>query len=98
MKAIDFACRLLMSMEYSTLPLTRQRVLIAMGAGLETCADIATYCVMSGQQTAAQLLALERSKHIRKTGTDKPYNYQLEQEGKKYLKETFQFLPHQQDH
>ncbi len=97
MKAIDFACRLLMRMEYSNLPNARQRVLIAMGAGLESCADIAKHCVMSGQQTAAQLLALERSKHIRKSGSQKPYNYQLEQAGKKYLKETLAFLP-QQEH
>lgn len=97
MKAIDFACRLLMSMEKSSLPHARQRVLIAMGAGLETCADIATHCVMSGQQTAAQLLALERSQHISKNGTQKPSNYQLEQAGKKYLKETLHFLP-QQEH
>lgn len=96
MKAIDFACRLLMQMEKSPLPPARQRIIIAMGAGLETCPDIAQHCVLSGQQTAAHLVALERSHHISKDCSQKPYNYQLEQEGKKCLKELFSFLPKQE--
>lgn len=82
-----------MQMEHCPLPHARQRILIAMGAGLETCADIAKHCVMSGQQTAAQLFALERSAHISKNGSQKPHHYQLEQAGKKYLNDTLNFLP-----
>lgn len=94
MKAIDFACRLLMQLERNPMSAERQRILIALGAGLETCQDIAAHCVLSSQQTAAQLVALERSKHISKDSSHKPYCYQLEQEGKKHLKDIFTFLPH----
>ncbi len=96
MKAIDFACRLLMQMEKAPLTASRQRILIAIGAGLESCADIAAHCVLSKQQTAAKLSSLEHSKHIIKDSTQKPISYYLSQEGKKYLKELFNFLPHQE--
>lgn len=94
MKAIDFACRLLMNLQHNKLSPERQRILIALGAGLETCHDIAHHCVLSGQQTAAQLLAMERSELINKDSKHKPYNYKLSNKGKKTLKEIFTFLPH----
>lgn len=98
MKAIDFACRLLRRLEESELAPLHQRILIALGAGLETCQDIAAHCVVNSQQTAAQLTQLERKGYIKSNHKERPYSYFLEKEGRKQLFELFDFLPHKPTH
>ena len=92
MRAIDFACRLLLRIEQSPLPNEQIRILIALGAGLETCKDISRHCHLSTQQTSSQLHQLYQQKHLQRTQQKRNYNYTLNQSGKQQLAQLLNFI------
>jgi len=93
MRAIDFACRLLLKLERDAMPAPAQRVLIALAAGLETSRDLAEYTVLTAQHVAAILGSHIKAGLVTCDKSRRPQEYFLSQDGRTYLHRLLDFLP-----
>lgn len=93
MKAIDFACRLLLQLEQDPMPAPAQRVLIALAAGLETSRDLAEHTVLTPQHVSAILGSHVKARLATCDKSRRPQEYFLSKEGRIYLHHLLDFLP-----
>ncbi len=93
MKAIDFACRLLVSLTEDTLPLPTQQVLLAVAAGLQTGADIARFMGITPSVCAGILRSLAHRNLIQRVNGLHAV-YELAPAGRDQVRRYFSFLPH----
>ncbi len=93
MKAIDFACRLLVRLSEDQLPLPGQQVLLAVAAGLETGPDIARFTGMSSSACSGILRSLTHKGLLQREGGAHAI-YLLAPAGRERVRLYFDFLPH----
>lgn len=93
MKAIDFACRLLLRLERDPMSAAAQRVIIALAAGLETSRDIAEHTVLSAQHVSAVLGSFVKAGLVSCDKSRRPQEYFLSKEGRTYIHSLLDFLP-----
>lgn len=92
MKAIDFACRLLLALSQEPHSDIMQRILLGLAAGLETSEDIGN-CL--GINTGACTIALRRlhAEDLVTNISGKQTFYRLTDQGKMVVAKIFSFLP-----
>ena len=92
MKAIDFACRLLVRLTEDTLPLPAQQVLLAVAAGLDCTPDIARFTGLEPNACLGHLRALANKGLLLREGGKHP-TYRLAPAGKERVRHYFAFMP-----
>lgn len=94
MKAIDFACNLLKTLNESDLSMASIRVLFCLGAGLHYKDDIASFISNSQNSgnVSTTLKRLEQHKLVKVISPDTDY-YNLSESGKETIRKLLRFLP-----
>lgn len=94
MKAIDFACNLLKTLNESDLSIASIRVLFCLGAGLHYKDDINSFLTNSHNtgNISAILNRMEQQKLVKLISRDTDY-YSLTESGKETIKKLLRFLP-----
>ncbi len=95
MKAIDFACRLLVRLAEDEHPFPTQQVLLAVAAGLESGPDIARFTGIASSACSGILRSLAHKGLINRAGGSHAL-YELAPAGKKLVRRYFSFLPRTQ--
>lgn len=94
MKAIDFACNLLKTLNESDLSLASIRVLFCLGAGLHYKDDLTSFLTNSQNSgnISTTLKRLEQHKLVKLVSPDTDY-YSLTESGKEIIRKLLRFLP-----
>ncbi len=92
MKAIDFACRLLLSLSQEPHSDIMQRILLGLAAGLETSEDISKCLGINSGACTTGLRRLKAEKLVTDVCGDWSY-YRLTEQGKAVIIKIFSFLP-----
>ncbi len=92
MKAIDFACHLLVHLARDKHPFPTQQILLAVAAGLDRAPDISHFTGLSTNNCAGVLRSLTHKGLVTRCAGSQA-TYQLAAEGKKLVREYFSFLP-----
>ena len=92
MRAIDFACRLLLSLSREPHSLTMQSVLLGLAAGLETSEDISNCLGLSPSSCTSCLKRLKAEDLVTDISGSWVY-YRLTPHGKSVVAKLLSFLP-----
>ncbi len=92
MKAIDFACHLLVRLAEDKHPFPTQQVLLAVAAGLETTPDIARFTGITSTSCSGILRSLTNKKLLERPAGPHAI-YLLTPAGKELVRQYFSFLP-----